>query len=132
MEKVHSFEPLAAYMHYPQGDGTALVYLRRNIEEETVEGDDGPMVGYVADEVSILVDGVDVSDVPSVFDELWDRAESASKTDAERIDEIASASSDSMAALGELGAMVSENVAATEELYLAVAELGVLLTGGDA
>ena len=131
MGKVRSFEPLAAYMHYPLDDGKALIYLRRNIEQEVVEGDEGPMTGYVADEVSIVADVLEPGDVPALFDNLWDRAVREGMSDSQMIEELASANSDNMLATAELGALVADNATATEELFQAVAELGVLIGGGE-
>ena len=71
MEKVFSSIELEQVAYFPQPDGTAIVYLRANIERDAKDNDDG--TGYefwTADEVEVRTD-IAEDEVVDNFDQLW-------------------------------------------------------------
>lgn len=85
----YSSEPLAAYVYQPQSDGTARLWLRRNIERSSVDPQDGgePYDEYSAEEVQLITE-LPESEVLGSFDRLWARAEAEAKTVGQRVDEV--------------------------------------------
>lgn len=110
MQKTHSAEPLDAVAYYDHGDGTADVYLRRNIGTEIVIMDDGDSATmHCADEAHA------VTDKPREwfdknFDAGWIEAERASMTSDDRMADLESQ---------------------IEEQASAINELAVIMTGGE-
>ncbi len=118
MKRTFSASPLEPIAYYPQRDGKAKVWLRRNIACEATEDGDK----WSADEVS-LVTRLPLAEVDQSFDALWQAAERAEMTAAQRLDELDGIAADGIGALGELGAMVGE-------VQAALGELGAMVAGG--
>lgn len=71
MEQTMSSKPLKRVAYFPQDDGTAIVYLRENIEKSIEENQDGTSYeSWLADEVH-GVTSLPESEVETRFDELW-------------------------------------------------------------
>lgn len=70
MQRVHSSEPLARYTYHWLDDGTAVVYLRDNIERTTVETEEGVSEEWSADEV-VVETRLGVDQISQNFDALW-------------------------------------------------------------
>ena len=88
MEKVYSSERLERFTYHPQADGTALVYLRENIEEDYADRPDGESEAFwCADEVVTVTDLAE-DEIEDAFDELWVKGITESKTLEERIGEV--------------------------------------------
>ncbi|MBP3884244.1 MAG: hypothetical protein J6D54_04825 [Olsenella sp.] len=87
MKRVHSSEPLGRLTYHWLDDGTAIVYLRDNIEHLTVETDGGTTEEWVADEVEVRVD-MSREEVEEAFDQLWVKGETESKPLSQRVEEI--------------------------------------------
>lgn len=110
MQKTHSAEPLDAVAYFDHGDGTADVYLRRNIGTEIVINDDGGTeTVYCADEAHALTDKPKEW-FDQNFDSGWIEAERASMTSDDRMADIETQ---------------------IDEQAMAINELAVIMTGGE-
>lgn len=88
MNKVFSSEPLERFTYHPQNDGSAIVYLRENIEKDFADSPDGDgFEFYQADEVSTTT-RLGFDEIEDSFDELWVRGVTESKTLEERLGEV--------------------------------------------
>lgn len=86
--KTYSSEPLERFAYYPQGDGTAIVLLRDNIEQDAHDESDGSTVTFwQADEVVVRTD-LPLEAIDDEFDVLWVRAEAEAKPLAQRVREL--------------------------------------------
>lgn len=88
MEKTFSSEPLERFTYHPQNDGTAIVYLRDNIEQDVADNQEGEGTEFwKADEVHTVTE-LGFEDIADNFDELWVKAETEEKSVEERLAEI--------------------------------------------
>lgn len=88
MEKVFSSEPLERFTYHPQNDGTAIVYLRENIEKDFADNPEGDGLEFwKADEVKTMTT-LGIDEIEDSFDELWVRGITESKSLEERIGEV--------------------------------------------
>lgn len=88
MEKVFSSEPLERFTYHEQNDGTAIVYLRENIEKDVADTPEGEaMEFWSADEVK-TVTTLGIDEIEDSFDELWVQGVTESKTFEERLGEV--------------------------------------------
>lgn len=74
MQRVHSSEPLRRFTYNWLDDGSAVVYLRDNIEEVTVESEEGTYKEWIADEV-VVETTLCVDEIEENFDVLWVQGE---------------------------------------------------------
>ena len=82
MRKVFSSEELQPIEYYPQSDGTAVVYLRDNIEQDAKDNDDGTSFDFwKADEVEVVTDLAE-GDIAESFETLWLEGEAQEYTRA--------------------------------------------------
>lgn len=88
MELSLSSVPLERIDYYPLNDGTALVILRENIEEDYRDNADGTSDAFWrADEVKVVTT-LPEDEIEANFDSLWVEGETASKTLEQRLAEI--------------------------------------------
>lgn len=78
MERVHSSGELGRFTYHWLDDGSAIVYLRDNIEHVTVEGEGETYEEWVADEVVTRTD-LPIGDIEENFDALWVKGETESR-----------------------------------------------------
>ena len=113
MDKTFSATPLAAVLVEPKQGGCSDVWLRRNIEQDTADNgiDGAPTTFWQADEVHCILPGTPApEEVEANFDALWQAAIDDDIDPAERL---------------------AGTEAAIEEIAQAVAELGVIVAGGE-
>ncbi len=85
MEKTYSSELLERFAYHPLPDGTAIVYLRENIEKDVVDNIDGDGCEFwTADEVMVKT-SLPPEKIEENFDALWARAETDGKSVEERL-----------------------------------------------
>lgn len=88
MEKTFSTEPLERFTYHPQNDGTAIVYLRENIERDVADSPDGEgMEFWTADEV-MTTTTLPADEIEDSFDVLWVKGVTEAKSLEERIGEV--------------------------------------------
>ena len=88
MEKTFSSEPLERFTYHPQNDGTAIVYLRDNIEQDVADSPEGEGTPFwSADEVH-TVTTLGYDEIADNFDQLWVRAETEEKSVEQRLAEV--------------------------------------------
>lgn len=108
--KTYSAQPLEAVAYFAHDDGTADVYLRRNIGTEEAAAHDGESVAvHCADEVHAVTDKPEEW-FSANFDAAWAELERANMSDAERIIDLE---------------------AQLDEQASAINELAVIMTGGE-
>ena len=107
MQKTHSAEPLESLAYFDHGDGTADVYLRRNIATESITTNDGgSATAYCADEVHA------VTEKPKAwfeqnFDAGWIEVDRASMTSDDRMADLESQIEEQASAIDELAAIMA-------------------------
>ena len=88
MQKVYATEPLERVWYRARKGKKSEVYLRENIHKVEIETPEGETcTQYAADEVFLLT-SLTKEQVEEQFDELWVQAETANKSDKERIAEL--------------------------------------------
>lgn len=71
MEKTFSSTELQPFEYFPQSDGTALVVLHDNIEQDTKDNEDGSSYDFwKADEVTVITDLAE-EEIADNFESLW-------------------------------------------------------------
>lgn len=97
MEKEYSSKPMLPWEYYPQHDGTAVVVLRKNIERDVKDNDDGTSYEFwKADTPLFTVTDLPLTEIEANFDALWYQAEREQMTDAQWRADIESALLDLM------------------------------------
>ena len=85
MERIMSSSALLPVSYHPQDDGTAVVYLRENIEKDAKDNPDGTSYEFwTADEVHGVA-SLPESEVDAHFDELWVKFANEGRPFSERI-----------------------------------------------
>lgn len=88
MQKTYSSERLERFTYHPQADGTAVVYLRDNIEQDVADSPEGEsMEFWKADEVMTVTE-LGRDEIMENFDALWVKGETEGKTVEQRLAEV--------------------------------------------
>ena len=106
MRTTRSAEPLDAVAYFDHGDGTADVYLRRNIGTEDVIMEDGELATvHFAEEVHAAT-GKPKEWFELNFDAGWIEASRASMTSDDKIADLESQIEEQASAINELAAIM--------------------------
>lgn len=107
MQTTYSSEPLEKVAYFDHGDGTADVYLRRDVRTEEASADDGAVHTFYAAE-----EARSVTDKPKAwfsvnFDEAWGEFERSGMSEAERILDLEAQIDEQAAAINELAVIMA-------------------------